>query len=766
MSFRRALVAVLLLVSGLLAGGAPVEAGSAAGAGDARLLVDPPPYANPLVGGKTVNPFMLVTTSGGAPTYYAYFSGLDFNGHVNVPAYTSTDLVHWTQLGNVLPDANVGSWADKTSGLKFSSPSVLFVNSNGTTQKYVMYYTGTNATTGEKCIGVATAGAPQGPFSSPGGPLICGAQDPSPIDLGGAGSLQQLVYEKNGTNAGIYNQVLPLDGLSLGTSPPAPHLLYTAQPSWWQNGALDRPAVTPTPSGGADLFFGGNTLNTAKTSTSVGHGVGWAPCSTFTVVVTACDKPSQLSPWLSETSSVLSPSGVQFFTVGGAKWLTYSALPAGSCPGGTCSGNPTMRVDKVCFSHGVPRTNAPSVGGSQSQVRPPSCSADIPGAPFSVSSVSDPGGANDVVSQPANVVFRDGAMSTPAGGRTLWIYSDTLVQGGCHALTNSASVGVPSASGPRPNWTEEHLDAGGCAEQFIPYTNDEKAYNDLHGCPVQNGPPCESGRIGLWVTGEMSQANGDAVVFFWKFKEYSVLDGQGHETRVGESQGIGAVHVSAASIASVHPVGDRSPAVSPYACNPTCLLSATATTQSNGSGALYGAPLVDADHGFLYLTGPGKTILPYHGGQIARASLASWENPASWSFWFDDGTSDGDFSPTSTDADPVPNLREANSIFYSPYLDKYVAITGGGPFEPSTFFMQTAPEVTGPWTVADTPTTQPVFVGVPCDAAGQYRAYASMLHPELTEDNGRTLAVTYARPRGPAGSGCPGQIRYVRVKLQ
>src|SRR5262249_49741054 len=72
LSFRRAFVAVLLLVSGLLAGGAPVEAGSASAGGGARLLLDPPNYANPLVGGKTVNPFMLVTTdAGGAPTYYA-----------------------------------------------------------------------------------------------------------------------------------------------------------------------------------------------------------------------------------------------------------------------------------------------------------------------------------------------------------------------------------------------------------------------------------------------------------------------------------------------------------------------------------------------------------------------------------------------------------------------------------------------------------------------------------------------------------------------
>jgi hypothetical protein len=77
-------------------------------------------YTNPVVSGLSANPFVLKSGS----TYYAYVNGFDYFLPLPVMALSSTDLVTWTQVGNVLPPASAGAWADTSSGWRFSSPSV------------------------------------------------------------------------------------------------------------------------------------------------------------------------------------------------------------------------------------------------------------------------------------------------------------------------------------------------------------------------------------------------------------------------------------------------------------------------------------------------------------------------------------------------------------------------------------------------------------------------------------------------------------------
>lgn len=94
--------------------------------------------------------------------YYAYAT--NSNAHIQVAS--STDLMHWQPEGDALPQPPV--WADRD----FWAPHVLY---DPVMKKYVMFYSGesTDKNTG-KCLGVAYADKPTGPFVDKGTPLICG----------------------------------------------------------------------------------------------------------------------------------------------------------------------------------------------------------------------------------------------------------------------------------------------------------------------------------------------------------------------------------------------------------------------------------------------------------------------------------------------------------------------------------------------------------------------------------------------------------------
>lgn len=95
--------------------------------------------------------------------YYAYATQ-GAGGHIQVSV--SQDLQHWSNPADALPVKPV--WADK----HFWAPHVLYDSS---IRKYVLFYSGesTDTTTG-KCLGVAYASQPEGPFTDKGAPLICG----------------------------------------------------------------------------------------------------------------------------------------------------------------------------------------------------------------------------------------------------------------------------------------------------------------------------------------------------------------------------------------------------------------------------------------------------------------------------------------------------------------------------------------------------------------------------------------------------------------
>ncbi|MEU5879930.1 family 43 glycosylhydrolase [Spirillospora sp. NPDC047279] len=681
-------------------------------------------YTNPVVTGLSANPSVMKSGS----TYYAYVSGFDYYVPFPVLALSSTDLVTWTQVGNVLPTAQAGSWADVSSGWKFRSPSVRHIPGNPAASRYVMYFSGTHKTTGATCIGAATAAGPAGPFTGAAEPLICpqgGATDPSAVPLPADAPIQELVYVKKGTDAGIYNQVLSADGLSLSG---APFLLYKANPGWWHQGVVERPAITLTADGRIYLLFAGGPAGTK------GRAIGWTTCTQGFGVVNDCRRQTRFGGWIGGTAQADSPSGPQVFSDGTHQWLAYDGLPGGSCPAtGACTGTRSMRIDKLCFTDrgiGEPRTNAPSTT-AQSLTRQSGCSQDLPGRPFGIvpGSVAD----DTVVGQAPKIAFRDGGSTSPIAGRTVWNFSDSLNTGGCPSRSNTAALGAPAAGATGPAWTTEMVDANGCPPQFIPYNAAETAYNQNPACPPDQ-PGC-NWRMALWEVGMVPLPDGDVAVFFLKLIDKRCW-------ACYEFLGIGVTRMKAADVSSGNTVVTRN---TPGACNPDCLFQ--------GADKHYFRPF--ADRGYVYM---------YATATLTRAPLAELQDRSKWRFWTGSA-----WSAQQSDAVDVPGLFEggwdkgAGQIVYNPHLDRYLNIVADNWPETYKFVAQTSPEPWGPWTAE-----QPVHDATPHKCADGGDPYGALQAPEFWENNGRGLNLTYARPGPNLGTSptCPGQVRYVTAQLQ
>jgi arabinan endo-1,5-alpha-L-arabinosidase len=124
-------------------------------------------YVNPVLDEDFPDPALILAPDG---FYYAYATqSLRGDGWINIQVARSTDLVHWQQLGDALPDKP--TWARTTQD--FWAPSVIF---DGTT--YFMYYSATpdlyHRHERGHALAVATSAAAAGPFVDIGAPLHLG----------------------------------------------------------------------------------------------------------------------------------------------------------------------------------------------------------------------------------------------------------------------------------------------------------------------------------------------------------------------------------------------------------------------------------------------------------------------------------------------------------------------------------------------------------------------------------------------------------------
>lgn len=99
--------------------------------------------------------------------YYAYATNPNIRGNtIHIQVASSTDLQNWTLIGDALPQKP--TWGSHD----FWAPHVMY---DPQIRKYVMFYSSESIDTAtDKCLGVAYADKPEGPFIDKGSPLITG----------------------------------------------------------------------------------------------------------------------------------------------------------------------------------------------------------------------------------------------------------------------------------------------------------------------------------------------------------------------------------------------------------------------------------------------------------------------------------------------------------------------------------------------------------------------------------------------------------------
>ncbi len=299
---RRAVVLGMMALVGILAG--PPAAGGltapAAGPPTVQPLADGPMYA-----GNAPDPSVLVVDG----TYYAYTTN---DGVNDVPVLTSTDMVHWQAVGDVMPV--LPSWVQH--GYTWS-PSVAVNPAGG----YQLFFDAYDATDGVQCIGRATSPSPLGPFVDPSPtPFLCQQSLGGSIDASVYRSRHGdvLVWKSDGVDAIWAEDLGPGDRSLVGS----PTRLLTAGAAW-EGGVVEGPALAVV-GGTVYLFFSGNRWTTAE------YAIGAVACaSPLGPCQTAGAQTAGAEPVLATGAGATGPGGPSFFWAAGHLVMAYAAWVGG-----------------------------------------------------------------------------------------------------------------------------------------------------------------------------------------------------------------------------------------------------------------------------------------------------------------------------------------------------------------------------------------------------------------------------------------------------
>lgn len=122
-------------------------------------------YVNPVLDRDFPDPAVLRAHDG---WFYAYATQTEAGGRMlNIQVARSRDLLRWEHLGDALPDKP--RWA--AAKQQFWAPHVIH---DRLSDGYFMYYSAEPDAAQGRCLAVATARGPAGPFIDSGAPLLCG----------------------------------------------------------------------------------------------------------------------------------------------------------------------------------------------------------------------------------------------------------------------------------------------------------------------------------------------------------------------------------------------------------------------------------------------------------------------------------------------------------------------------------------------------------------------------------------------------------------
>ncbi|MDP3155574.1 MAG: glycoside hydrolase family 43 protein [Archangium sp.] len=294
-------------------------------------------YTNPVVATDCPDPGVMKD----GDTYYMACTS---DGAANAyPLRRSTDLVNWTRIGNVMPQANKPIWA----GGDFWAPELHKVGST-----YIAYFSARH-TNGVFALGAATSSVPQGPYQARNTPLLQ-TGSPGVIDVHfyeAPNGTRYLLWKPDsnaiGQQTSIRIQTLAADGLSLtGTQ-----TTLLVNDRAWEGNVIEGPWMIHQ-GGYFYLFYSANGY--ASTAYAVGVARATSPTGPFTKRATPILVTRGAWAGPGHGSIVKGPSG---------DWVhVYHSWEAGNV--GQSPGRQVL-VDRITFESDWPVMHAGPSSGTQ-----------------------------------------------------------------------------------------------------------------------------------------------------------------------------------------------------------------------------------------------------------------------------------------------------------------------------------------------------------------------------------------------------------------
>jgi hypothetical protein len=357
------------------------------------------------------------------------------------------------------------------------------------------------------------------------------------------------------------------------------------------------------------------------------------------------------------------------------------------------------------------------------------CAASEPGPapPLTISEVSDLG----VVFSPPPVSGRDGGYSARFDDRSVWVFGDTLFEDAgaylspFHSNTWSWTGDLDASNGIAS--FEQSFGLDGLPLLLLPFTDQEKMFNDAHASDHCKTAPCGV-RWALWPGAVVADPVYHRLLLFYE-KVFIGL-GEMNFTKYGSSVTIWA-----------HPEDPpQRMRFSPPSDNPTLLFQ-------DGEPCFGDAAVVMGHQLYVYGCERQGTLIPC---RLARVDLDHVFEKEHWQTW----TADGKWSTNLNLGRALFNGNEILSVSYNHYLGCFLAVYSQ-PMS-TTVMLRTALQPEGPW-------SSPLDVFNTLAAVNDIGwTYDALEHSEYSRENGQVLYITYSRQT----SANAFEFRLVSVRIK
>lgn len=352
---------------------------------------------------------------------------------------------------------------------------------------------------------------------------------------------------------------------------------------------------------------------------------------------------------------------------------------------------------------------------------------------FTVREVHDLGS----VESSAEISSRDCGFSAIFEGKSVWVFGDTLLtlanEYNSPILCNSWSYTYDIDAGDGIMAMLEQPDAVGAPTPLINLNEEERLFNVRHAGRDCIELPCNT-RWAIWPGTIVVHPSGKPAYIFY------------HKVKV-ETERFNFHHVGhSIAIWKNYSEPTERPRFDFFEKYPTLLFSneEDGTTDGFGSAALI-------QDNLLYVYGCEFELeILASPCLLARVDIDNILDKSQWRFF----AGGDEWSKALSDATPVFQGCNMASVFYSPYIERYMAVYS----QPASneVMYRTAVRPEGPWS-----DSQKLF-DAETPVGGLGWVYDALAHPEFSQDNGRIFYVTYSRSSAPLRS----ELRLMAIELE